>query len=388
MTAARVLVSTFGSAGDLFPLLPVIRALRAEGHDVRCATSRSLGLYLRSAGVPTIALGDGSEVRVVDDPTIFTTAGDGWESWRQTIRNYVLPGLEHGVDMLSGVFEGWRPHVTLASGFGAAARLASYSAGVPVVEASIYPQHSAPAVREELASEVVTNPTLARTVAACGVDWARALWGAPADLLLHDPVLLGDDTPAVGFPYWDDAAVTLADTRVLDDWVRRSGPKVLVTLGSFVGMAQRVTWQAAAEAVAGLDVAAAFIGPRGSWAEEVFRDVSAISVAGFVPLSRYLPHADAVVHHGGIGTTFASLHARRPAVVIPQAFDQSANARLVEAAGIGLDASERPLGDLLRRALDGQVDPAALQRVANAAIDNDDAVAAVVAYVLSACHEQ
>lgn len=386
MNAARILVSTFGSAGDLFPLLPVIRALREDGHDVRCATSRSLGLYLRSAGIPTIALGDGSEVRVVDDPTIFTTAGDGWESWRQTVRNYVLPSLEDEVEMLGGVFEGWRPHITLASGMGSSARLASYSAGVPVVEASIYPQHTAAAVSDEFSREIADRPGLQRAIAKAEVDVARALWGAPADLLLHDPVLLGPGSRAVGFPYWDDVPVAPSDAAAVDEWAGRSGPKILVTLGSFVGIAQRDTWLAAAEAAVQLDVATAFIGPRGIWADETFGGVAGITVAGFVPLSRYLPHADAVVHHGGIGTTFAALHAQRPAVIVPQAFDQSANARLVEAAGIGYDASERHLGDVLERVLNDDINPDRLQQVASAAIDGKDAVAAVVDGVLDAVH--
>lgn len=65
--APRVLISTYGSAGDLFPLAPIIRELQTEGVEVRCAVPRMLGLYLRPLGIKTIALGAADEIRALSD---------------------------------------------------------------------------------------------------------------------------------------------------------------------------------------------------------------------------------------------------------------------------------------------------------------------------------
>lgn len=91
------MVSTFGSAGDLFPLVPIIEALQGRGWEVRVALRRGTGLYLRALGIQTIGLGDGSELRVVTDTRALSTRFDGWESWRRTVAAYVQPYLQADV---------------------------------------------------------------------------------------------------------------------------------------------------------------------------------------------------------------------------------------------------------------------------------------------------
>lgn len=55
----------------------------------------------------------------------------------------------------------------------------------------------------------------------------------------------------------------------------------------------------------------------------------------YLPLQRCLPHAAAIVHHGGIGTTAEALRARVPQLVVPLAFDQFDNGARVDALGAG-----------------------------------------------------
>ncbi len=54
-----------------------------------------------------------------------------------------------------------------------------------------------------------------------------------------------------------------------------------------------------------------------------------------VPHAALMPHVAAVVHHGGAGTTYASLAAGRPAMVVPHLGDQAYYARRVHALGAG-----------------------------------------------------
>lgn len=55
----------------------------------------------------------------------------------------------------------------------------------------------------------------------------------------------------------------------------------------------------------------------------------------YVPFSRILPRAEALVHHGGIGTVSQALAAGTPQLVRPLAFDQFDNARRVSRLGAG-----------------------------------------------------
>lgn len=62
---------------------------------------------------------------------------------------------------------------------------------------------------------------------------------------------------------------------------------------------------------------------------------SNIVSAEYLPFSKLFPHARAVVHHGGIGTTSQCFAAGVPQVVLPMAFDQFDNAARVQKCGVG-----------------------------------------------------
>lgn len=388
MSAPRVLVSTFGSAGDLFPLIPVIHGLAAAGCEVRVASGRGVGLYLRSLGIPTVGLGDGTELRVVNDPEVFSTRFDGWHSWRRTVTHYVAPTLGRDVAALSAVVAHWAPDVMVTSGFGAAARIVAHRQSVPRVELSIYPQHARLATQGHgwARSYVRLVAELANQSIDDKIAVAELAWGAPADVVLHDRALLGSvesGLEPVGFPYWDAVTGRPDDEARAAEWLATEQSTVLVTLGSFIGVAQQDAWRAAADALARLGRRGLFVGARGHWADEQFAGRPDLCCVGFVPLTHLIKKVDAVVHHGGIGTTFATLHGRRASVVLPQAFDQSFNARLVERAGAGLDGSGRDLYEALRQVLRPEA-RAGAEAVANRLVAPDVAAQSATSAVLQA----
>jgi UDP:flavonoid glycosyltransferase YjiC (YdhE family) len=55
----------------------------------------------------------------------------------------------------------------------------------------------------------------------------------------------------------------------------------------------------------------------------------------YLPFRLLLPHAAALVHHGGIGTTAEALRAGVPQLVVPLGFDQFDNGDRVRALGVG-----------------------------------------------------
>ena len=82
-----------------------------------------------------------------------------------------------------------------------------------------------------------------------------------------------------------------------------------------------------------------------------------------------MPHAAAMVGHGGFGTTLAGMAAGVPMVVVPLFADQPYNAARVEAiaAGVALEGGPAAIGglaDALRQVLDGDWYRAGAQRIA------------------------
>jgi rhamnosyltransferase subunit B len=53
----------------------------------------------------------------------------------------------------------------------------------------------------------------------------------------------------------------------------------------------------------------------------------------YVPYSQIFPHAAAIVHQGGVGTTAQALRSGRPTLIMPYSYDQPDNAARVERLG-------------------------------------------------------
>lgn len=344
--APRILFSVFGSAGDLFPLLPVVDQLRQRGNEVRVATGRTAGLYLRVAGIPTLALGDGTEMRVLRDPLMSSSRFDGWASWRHTMLSYVLPTLAEDVARIEAMALDWRPDLVVAGSFATAARIAARNLNAPVLDISVYPQHHRLSTSDNVGG--LAQPlrqsavALLRPGVADDIPTAKWLWGSPADVLIHDRALLGPsflDLDPVGFPAWNGVPTKPSEAAAAAQFLAEAGPVVIATLGSFMGQQAEPTWLAIVKAAQQLGMRLLLIGAPTRWAAETFADLPGVQAVGFLDLDEAFPRADALVHHGGIGTTMAGLRAGRPAVVLPQAFDNMFNARLLGSTGAGMHSS-------------------------------------------------
>ena len=93
-----------------------------------------------------------------------------------------------------------------------------------------------------------------------------------------------------------------------------------------------------------------------------------VHVARWVPQADVMPHAAAIVCHGGSGTVRTALCSGVPTIVVPLLADQPYNGRRVEqlGAGIALDGVSR-LGDAVRRLLGDPSYRDAAARIADAA---------------------
>jgi len=376
-TNRRVLMSCFGSGGDLFPFISVAEQLRSDGHEVTFACPRTLGLYLRALGFASVALGDGDEARVLRDDSMFNTRRGGWTSWEQTWDRYVGPVLVESHDTMARTLADHRPDLIITNTFAAAARIAALQAGVTHVALSMYPQYDETLAPTGGASLAEFAPAYRATASAlAGHDLIDTygerlvLWGVDrSGPIMHDPALLGASTMSrpveiTGFPDWESPSLGSADELIAAlDWITSStDPTVIVTQGSFIGWRGMASWQESAQATALIGVRAVLVGARGRWADETLANRSDIIATGYLPLSTVTPLADGGIHHGGLGTTFAFLRSGTPAVVRPHAYDQPFNANLVAQAGAGLDAGPQctpaTLANQLATILDGELTPA------------------------------
>lgn len=144
-------------------------------------------------------------------------------------------------------------------------------------------------------------------------------------------------TVATGFPFLDipeedvlppDLAAFLAD----------GPPPIVFTLGSSAVWTPGSFYAESIEAAQRLGRRALLL--AGPQADEHRASLpEGIMAVDYAPHAAIFPHAAAIVHQGGIGTTAQALRAGKPTIIVPFAHDQFDNARRSERLGLGLTVS-------------------------------------------------
>ena len=123
--------------------------------------------------------------------------------------------------------------------------------------------------------------------------------------------------------------------RPLPDWWRNHDwPLVYLTLGSVVPIPG--LHRAAIDALSALPVRVLMTLGQDRDPAELGLVGANVHVARWVPQAHVMPHAAAIVCHGGSGTVTAAMAGGVPAVVVPMIADQHENARRVSELGAGL----------------------------------------------------
>jgi UDP:flavonoid glycosyltransferase YjiC (YdhE family) len=354
---ANIAIAVFGTGGDVFPCIAVAQRLQARGHVVSFVTQRWLGLYPRLAGFRVAMVGDGSEKLALSDSQLLTTRFEGMDSWRRSMTQYAFPFLAGHYDDLREIIGKLQPDVVVTTAQAYWGALAASELGINWTSLHLYPQLLGYEARSRSSSvsrfggrmakwlneqeRRLTMPQSSQPV----LWWGR---GHHITLVGHDPIV---DQSAhkygvpVGYPYSDAAyAGNDVDTAVALEFLSAStgAPKVIATLGSFIGFSQEGFWHGMATMAKARGWHLLLLGSNG----QDFDAGPNVLGIGHAPLSRLIGNADMMIHHGGIGTMYAALNAGIPAVVVPHAFDQTYNARLAEALGVGLIVDRGDLGGI------------------------------------------
>lgn len=367
-----MLFTTQPGVGHLHPLVPVADGLRARGHDVRVASSRSFGAEITAAGHVPVAVGRDWLATAMPEAFPEITA--------------IPPGPERYAWARATLFAG---HTARACAGDIAAHASAWGADLVVRDAAEYGGCLA-AERCGLPHAVVRTDSGSssfadRTLVAGPLDAARAELGLPPDpdaamafrylQLSFAPAGLDeapeDQAPTCHLlrppppptsggsggeaPAWLDA---------LDD-----RPVVYATLGTVynrdVGLLEAILAALEPEPVqlvvtlgGGHDPQR--FGPRPPH----------VHIHRWIPQHHIIPRCSAVITHGGYGTVSAALAAGVPLVLVPISADQPLNAARCAARGTGIvvDATRRT-PDALRAATRAVLDDPSFAHAARAAAD-------------------
>ena len=363
----RVLFTTLRVPSHFLPLVPFIAACRARGHEVAVAAPAELEERTRKTGAafhPFAHPGDAgleplwARMRAAPDDAERSRIVIG-EIFAGACAGAAIPDLQATVDRL-------RPEVIVREAQEYAALVVAEEAGIPHVRVAIM----APALDADLL------PTAARAV-----DVHRVRLGVPADpsgeRAAREPVFTqfpaALDAPYPGSERVRRFRAPRGEAKPLPAWWgERQGPLVYLTLGTVAGSMEvaRSAYRVALSAVRELP-ARVLLTIGADLGLDVLGEVPAnVHVERFVPQDEVLPHASAVVCHGGSGTVLGALAAGVPLVVTPLFADQPGNAERVAAAcaGVALPTQGVTAG-ALRAAIDRVLRDGAFHRGARRVAD-------------------
>jgi UDP:flavonoid glycosyltransferase YjiC (YdhE family) len=338
----RVLISTRQGAGHFGPLIPFAHALLRNNDDVVVTAPASVGPMIAGAGLDHHPIPDPPaeerEPIFAKAKTLDPDAANALVGADLFVRIDTRAGYPHMV----AAIERLEPDVMLYDISDFAAGLAAETTGLPVVSVSISQGIHMQRLVEPLAE------ALNEVRAEIGLDpdpQLERLAETPSFSLipqaLETPETEGADR-ILRFRVPEPPPRPLPDWWPSNDW-----PLVYVTFGTVVPTIGHYPqlYRDAIDALSVLPVRILVTVGRDCDPAELGPTPPNVHAARWIPQADVLPHAAAIVSHGGSGTVTGSLAAGVPAVVVPFIADQFHNAQRVAelGAGIALDP-----GDMVR----------------------------------------
>lgn len=408
----RIVLTTFGSLGDLHPYIAIALGLRARGHEAILAT----GEYYR-AKVEALGLGFRPvrpDSTFLEDPAVMRRIMDYRWGTIRVIREMVLPALRASYADTLAAAEGADLLVSHPLSF--ATRLVAETMDVAWASTQITPLglssvHDPPSLpgAPDLSNKLrFLGPAFWNPLRR-SLKWATRSWAGPIRRLRseiglppapdnplvdgHSPSLvlalfsklLADkqpDWPAqtviTGFPLYDRAGgggMPPALLRFLDD-----GPPPLVfTLGVSAATVAGPFFERSAAVATSLGSRAVLVMGKGD-RNRLAPLPDGVAAIDYAPFSELFPRASVVIHAGGIGTTGLAMRSGRPMLVVPHAHDQPDNAARLTRLGVARTITPRRYASArveceLRQLLD---DPAYARRAfeVGATVRREDGVRA------------
>ncbi|MDD3763165.1 MAG: glycosyltransferase [Nevskiales bacterium] len=361
----NVIIATLGTLGDLIPYVTLGRALAAHGHAVTILTNDIFRGHVQAHGLGFHAIACADAFRhAFEHGNVWRLRGGVHHAFESQNRLAVLPAYHY----IRTRAERGERFVVLATHNAYGARFACERLDLPLAAMTLSPfwlRTRQPPIHPlpphlpgpladlcyRFADRFLIDPQVGTGLNACrremGLPPARRFfhdWHACADLhlgLYPDWfAMLPPGRPSnlrmTGFPLQAPGAMPMHAAAA--EFVERHGKPLVFTTGT--GVADVADFFAAsARLSARLDRPGIFLSrhpvPLPPTASPPLARFDYVDLAGL------LPHAAALIHHGGVGTCAEAIRAGIPQLITPLAHDQPDNARRIRRLGLGAAIGRR-----------------------------------------------
>ena len=314
----RIVLVPIGSQGDVLPVLALAQRLQGAGHGVRLVSGDDVAAQATAAGIPFRSIGVDVRATMAAHRDLFAFARRMSPAVAEAV------AAETDADAVLATFLG-----VAAGGVARRRNLPFFYAvaipGLPTRE--LANPTSSPRVRSARGN-LATHRRMARVV-RMAFPAARTLFAAPRPTYLHcfsrHVVPRPSDWPPEAHVtgYWFGEHTSTSGWQPepeLRRFLDEGPPPICVTFGSTVDRDPEGLARILGEALRRTGRRAVVVTGWSGLAEPDLADN--VHVAAHVPFDWLFDRVDAVVHHGGAGTTALALRAGLPQVVVPSALDQ------------------------------------------------------------------
>jgi rhamnosyltransferase subunit B len=365
----RIIFSTFGTFGDINPLVALSLELKRRGHTPVLAVPSMFRSKIEPLGIEFAA------VRPDQDPNDKRMVEMIWDIKKGTergLREFLFPAIRDSYhDLLAAVEAKGGADLLVTGELAYAGPIIAEKTGVPWVsyvlaplsffsgyDPPVLPPFPTLAKIQSLVPGVGRLiPYFARVVTR---HWPKPVYALRKDLGLprgKDPIfdakyserlvlalfsrVLGDPQPdwppsarITGFAFYDGDAGNMSLAPELEAFLAAGPPPLVFTLGSAAVMAAGDFYEVSAAAAELLGQRAVLLTGNDPQNHPKRPLPPSICIAPYAPYSKIFSRAAAIIHQGGVGTTAQALKAGRPMLVMPYSHDQPDNARRVRHLGV------------------------------------------------------
>ncbi|MEL4895813.1 glycosyltransferase [Crocosphaera sp. Alani8] len=365
----KIVITTYGSLGDIHPYIAIALELKKRGHQPVMAMGESFRQKFQKEGLEFHPIRPDALLNLIQDLSLIEALRQSQRESEYAISYALMPHIRATYYDLKEAVKGASllisHHLSFAASLLVETTNINWVSTVlsPISFLSAYPSLPYNAVKNspyEVALQQVAAESILRNIRYQGRFWSAPCRQFREELGLKegfDPVFEGQHSPQLvlalfsqffaqrkpdwprqtkltGFPFFDRHDNKFLSSEI-QQFLAAGKPPIIFTLGSlFVGTPGNF-YMEGAKAVAKLGYRAILLMGQGAYQISPNNIPDGVMVADYAPYSQIFPHAAAIVHHGGVGTTGQSLLAGKPVLVVPYAHDQPDNATRLVNLGVG-----------------------------------------------------
>jgi UDP:flavonoid glycosyltransferase YjiC (YdhE family) len=373
---ARIVLATFGSLGDLHPALALALELRRRGHVAVIATSEPYRAKVTALGLPFAPVRPDLSL---ENPELVARVMDGQRGSEYLMRELVYPSIRDMYADLSAACTG--ADFLLASELACAAPLVAARLHLPWAFFALSPISffsvfdpvvlPGPAFIHRLQQlGPFANRLILRLARAASYSWWAPLRKLRRELSLPptpSPLFAGKYSPHLnfalfspllqapqpdwpahtrqpGFCFFDESSAASAPALppplppAVAAFLAGGSVPLVFTLGSAAVQLAEDFYDHSAQAAQNLGRRAILLLGKNPPPPNLPPSILAWD---YLPYAGIFPHAAAIIHQGGVGTTAQALRAGRPMLIVPFAHDQFDNAARIVRLGVGRTLARR-----------------------------------------------